>query len=177
MRGISCDVLPIPDHAFFEQAVLQRRLGQRLLELARLCPQHLHLVGGGLTCRVAGQPPLAGLQELLRPAVIHALCNTLFAAELGDAGFATQSFQNNADLLFGRILPPRCSADIPHRLLGAVGSHGSCSHRRLLRRYDEPELLLYAISSFCPAGPDGGQSIPSLRQSSAMLASPRNPSR
>src|SRR5271169_3182120 len=84
--------------------------GQRLLELARLCPQRLHLVGGGLTCRVAGQPPLAGLQELLRPAVIHALRDTLFAAKLGDAGFATQSFQDNADLLFGRILPPRCAA-------------------------------------------------------------------
>src|SRR3981081_1060880 len=67
MRDISCDILPIRDHAFFEQAVLQRRLGQRLLELARLCPQSFHLVGGGLTGRVAGETPLARFQELLRP--------------------------------------------------------------------------------------------------------------
>src|SRR3981081_1884064 len=79
MRDISCDILPIRDHAFFEQAVLQRRLGQRLLELARLCPQSFHLVGGGLTGRVAGETPLARFQELLRPAVIHALRNTFFA--------------------------------------------------------------------------------------------------
>src|SRR4030088_636301 len=81
MRDISCDILPIRDHAFFEQAVLQRRLGQRLLELARLCPQSFHLVGGGLTGRGAGETPLPRVQELLLPAVIHALRNAFFAAE------------------------------------------------------------------------------------------------
>ena len=37
----------IRDHALFEQAVVQRRLGQRLLELARLCPQSFHLRNWG----------------------------------------------------------------------------------------------------------------------------------
>ena len=46
MRDISCDVLPIRDHAFFKQAIFQRRLGQCLLQLARLGPKRLHLVGG-----------------------------------------------------------------------------------------------------------------------------------
>jgi hypothetical protein len=110
-----------------------------------------------LRCRVAGQSPLAGLQELLRPAVIHALCDSLLAAELGDAGLAAQSFQHNADLLFG-LLPPCRSADVTDCLLGANGSHGSCSHRDLLRRYDEPELLPHAIRSICPVSPDGGHS-------------------
>lgn len=39
-------------------------------------------------------------------------------AQRGDAFLATQSLQNNADLLFGRILLARLTADIPNRLLG-----------------------------------------------------------
>src|SRR5436309_8125517 len=103
---ISCDILPIREHAFFKQAVLQRRFGQRLLQLARLGPQRFDLVGRRLARRIAGEPALAGLQELLRPAVIHALRNALLATELGDTGLAAQPFKNNADLLFCRILPP-----------------------------------------------------------------------
>src|SRR5215203_6725800 len=77
---------PHPRSRFFKQAVFQRCLGQRLLQLACLGPQRLHLVGSGLARCIAGEPALAGLQELLRPAVIHALRNPLFATELGDAG-------------------------------------------------------------------------------------------
>jgi hypothetical protein len=53
------------------------------------------------------------------------------------------------------ILPPGRPANVPYRLLGAVSSYGSCPHRCLLRRKDKPDLLPYAISSFCPVGPDG----------------------
>src|SRR3954452_24546345 len=88
---------PHRDHAFFEQAVLQRRLGECLLELTRLDAQRLHLVRGGIARRVAGEPTLAGFQEFLRPAVIHALRDALLAAELGNTGLATQPFKNNAD--------------------------------------------------------------------------------
>jgi|SRR5881394_2772358 len=73
MPDISCDILPIREHAFFKQAVLQRRFGQRLLQLARLGPQRFDLVGRRLARRIAGEPALAGLQELLRPAV-YMLC-------------------------------------------------------------------------------------------------------
>jgi hypothetical protein len=38
------DVLPIRDHAFFEQAVLERGFGERLLELARLGSKRPDLV-------------------------------------------------------------------------------------------------------------------------------------
>ena len=48
--------------------------------------------------RVTRQTALAGLQELLGPSVIKALGNTLAAAKLGDAGFAAQAVQNDADL-------------------------------------------------------------------------------
>jgi hypothetical protein len=60
-------------HTFFEQVVFQPCLGQCLLQLPRLGTQRLDLVRRCLARRVARQPLLAGLQELLRPAVIHAL--------------------------------------------------------------------------------------------------------
>jgi hypothetical protein len=97
----------------------------------------------------ADQPALASLQELR---------DTLLAAEFGNAGFASQPFKDDADLLLGRTLPAGCSADVSDRLLGAVGACGSCSHRCLLRLNDEPDPLLYSISSICPVGPDGGHS-------------------
>jgi hypothetical protein len=65
MPDTSCDILPIREHAFFKQAVLQRRFGQRLLQLTRLGPQRLDLVGGSLARCIAGEPALAGFQELL----------------------------------------------------------------------------------------------------------------
>ena len=52
---------------------------------ARAWREVLDLVGGRRTRRVAGQAPLAGFQELLRPAVVQALGDALAAAQLGDA--------------------------------------------------------------------------------------------
>src|SRR6185437_12468015 len=65
----------------------------------------LHLAGGRGAGRVARQPALAGIEELLRPAVIHRGSDTLAAAELGDILLAAQSLQHDADFLFRRILP------------------------------------------------------------------------
>src|SRR6266446_5154318 len=73
MRNTSSSVLPIPENAFFEQAVFDQDLSQGLLELARLSPELLDLVRGRLTRRVAGEPFLARLQELLRPTVVQVL--------------------------------------------------------------------------------------------------------
>ena len=70
MRDISFLVSPIPDHAFFEQPVLQHLLGQRLPEVARLGTQCAFTsLRGRLAGGVAGKALLAGLQELLRPTV------------------------------------------------------------------------------------------------------------
>ena len=41
--------------------------------------------------RVAGEPALAGLQELLRPTVIHALGDAFAPAQLGDDVLAAQA--------------------------------------------------------------------------------------
>src|SRR3954464_9524196 len=70
MRGISCRLSPIPDHAFFEQTVLKGQVGHDLLQGGGLPTQVLHLVRGGGPRRVASETLLAGLQELLRPAVV-----------------------------------------------------------------------------------------------------------
>ena len=79
------------------------------------------------------------------------------AAELRDARLAAQSFEDNADLLFGGILPSRRARRISRTgLLGAVGSGGSCPHRRLLGVTMSPNLP-YSISPNSPVGPDGGR--------------------
>src|SRR6185503_15432226 len=106
MRRASFAVLPIRDHAFFEQAVLERGFCQRLLELARLGSQRLDLVRSGLARGIASEPLLAGLQELLGPAIIEVLSDAFLAAQLGDAVLAAQPVQNDADLLLGGELSP-----------------------------------------------------------------------
>ena len=53
----------------------------------------------------------AGLQELLGPAVIETLGDTLVAAQLGDAVLAAQALQDYTDLLFCRK-SPTCRATV-----------------------------------------------------------------
>jgi hypothetical protein len=158
MRDTSFAVLPIRDHAFFEQAVLEGDLGQCLLELAGFGTQRLDLIGRRLTSGVAGKPLLASLKELLGPAVIKILGDALLAAELGDAVLTAQAFEHDADLLLSGELPSGGSADVPDCLLRTLRSLlVSLSHRVPPRGYDEPQTLSYAISSNCPVGPDGKQ--------------------
>src|SRR3954454_18072447 len=93
---------PQPRSCFFEQAVLQREVGHSLLQGAGLAPQRLDLVRGGGPGGVAGQAPLADLQELLGPAVVHGGGDALAPAQLGDAVLAPQALQHDADLLLRR---------------------------------------------------------------------------
>src|SRR5690349_2626120 len=80
MRGISFVVAPIRDHAFFEQTVLQRQIGNRLFQGTGLTAQLLNFTGRRSTSRVASQPPFAGFQEFLRPGVVEALGYPFLAA-------------------------------------------------------------------------------------------------
>jgi hypothetical protein len=134
MRGISFAVLPIRDHAFFEQTVLEGDLGQRLLELAGFGAERLDLIGRRLSRGVTGKPLLAGFEELLGPTVVEVLGDALFPAELGDAVLAAQAIEDDADLLLGREVPPGGSPDVPDGL------------RRALRR------LLVSLSRRVPPG-------------------------
>ena len=87
-------------HTFFEQSVFACEIGHDLLQRLCFAAEILHLVGGrGASC-VAGESPLAGLKELLRPAVLHRRGKALAPAEFGDALLPAQPFQYDADLLF-----------------------------------------------------------------------------
>src|SRR6478735_6659018 len=100
MQDTSCLVLPIPAHAFFKQAVLQGEIGHDLLQGSCLSTKVLHLAGRRGAGRVARQPALAGLQELLRPAVIHRGGDTFAAAKRRAA------------------LPARCESSLPQSTAG-----------------------------------------------------------
>ena len=58
MRGASCLVCPIPDHVFFEQPQFECLLGDNLLQVLRLAPELLDLIGCRGPRRVAGEPRL-----------------------------------------------------------------------------------------------------------------------
>ena len=100
--------------------LLERQVGDALLQLTGLPPQILDLIGGGGTSRFTGKPAFAGLHELLGPDVIQALGNAFLAALLGNAVVTPQAVQNDPDLVFDREVPPRCTADILHHLLSRL---------------------------------------------------------
>src|SRR5690554_1603978 len=85
MPDISCVVVPIRNHAFFEQTVLEGQVGHAFLQITRLRPQVLYFIAGCSAGRVTGQPTFAGFHELLRPGVIQALRYALPAAQLSNA--------------------------------------------------------------------------------------------
>ena len=110
--------------------------------------ERLDFIGGRLACGVTGEPLLAGFEKLFRPSVVEVLGDAFFPAELGDAVLATQAFEDDADLLLGREVPPSGSPNVPDGFLRALRSLlVALSHRVPPRGYDEPETLSYAISS------------------------------
>src|SRR5262245_2786881 len=119
-----------------------------------------------LTRRVAGEPFLARLQELLRPTVVQVLIDPFLAAQLSNAVLAAQAFQHDADLLFSGMMPACGSANIPDCLFSALRyALARLSHRCSLTGYDEPAILSDAISSFCPTSADGLQPVAETRRS------------
>jgi hypothetical protein len=133
---------PIPAHAFFQQTVLEGEIGDSLLQGARLAAQLLHFIRGRGARRVARQAPLAGLQELLRPAVVLRRGDALTPAQLRDAVLAAQTIQHDPDLLLGRKMPPRLTPDVLQNLFRCfLLQPRFLSHLRSLLSYDEPEFL------------------------------------
>src|SRR5262249_47810798 len=133
MRRASCLVSPIPDHAFFEQSQFEGLLGDNFLEVLRFAPKLLDLVGRRRTSGVSGKPALAGLEELLRPGVIHALGDAFAPAKLGDRGFAAKAIEHNADLLFRPMVLPSCASDVADNAFRRRGRGlGFLSHLRSL---------------------------------------------
>src|SRR6185436_5331042 len=70
--------LPHPRSCFFfEHTALEGQLGHDLLQRVGLATQILDLVRSGGPGRIARQPLLARLEEVLRPAVIQVLDDSL----------------------------------------------------------------------------------------------------
>src|SRR5512141_2152035 len=90
----------------------QTRSGLDLLQLQGLALEILDLAARCGPRGVARKPSLARFEELFGPAVIQALGNAFAPAQLGDRVLAAQAVQNDADLLFGRELTPRGTADV-----------------------------------------------------------------
>ena len=63
MMNISCVAFPIPEHAFFEQPILQHLLGERFFKLTGLAAQVFDLSRVGFPLCIAGQALLACLKE------------------------------------------------------------------------------------------------------------------
>src|SRR6056297_2749580 len=72
--------LPIPEHAFFKQPVLEGEVGNRLLKSRSLGTQLLHLGAGRLTRGITRKALLPGLQKLFRPGIIKAGGNSFAPA-------------------------------------------------------------------------------------------------
>jgi hypothetical protein len=81
MQRTSFAVLPIREHAFFEQTVLEGNLGEGLLELAGFAAELPDLVGRCLSGGVTGEPLLASFEELLGPSVVEVLGDSFVDAK------------------------------------------------------------------------------------------------
>ncbi len=73
---------------FFKQTVLQRQFGDNFLKRYRLPAQPFDLIRHRLVSSIAGQALLAGLEELLRLAVIPVRVDAFLTTRLGDASLA-----------------------------------------------------------------------------------------
>ncbi len=108
---------PAPFMLFLSRRFSRVRSATTLLQFGGFTAKVFHLTGRGGAGRVTRQAAFAGLQELLRPTVIHRGGNAFAAAQLGDVLLAAQSLQHNADFLLRRVLPTRPAAECPSVLV------------------------------------------------------------
>ena len=104
MRDISFFVVPIRDHAFFEQAVLKGQLSQTLFQLSRFRTQGFNFRAIGLAGNIPREPLLTGFKEVIGPFIVKALGDTFLSADLGYTLFTAKTVQDNPNLLFGTVL-------------------------------------------------------------------------
>ncbi len=78
----------MPRQTFFENTVVERDLGNDLLQLAVLGPEILDFIARRFTNRVACQLLLAGFEEVLAPAVIQVRHDP---ALVHDSGYGSSS--------------------------------------------------------------------------------------
>jgi hypothetical protein len=99
----------------FLHAVLERDLGDDLLQLSVLAAQVFDFVTGGFPGRVASQLLLARFEKVLAPALVEVRGDAFSTAQVGDTLLASESFEHDADLLFRGKLPSASPTDLSHR--------------------------------------------------------------
>src|SRR6202021_941716 len=133
--------------------------GHGLLQGGGLTTKVLPLAGRRGAGRVARHPALAGLKELLGPAVIHRGGDAFPATKLRDVLLAAQSFQHNADLLFSRVLPTRLTPNVlQHLFCRRFIRSGFLFHLRSLRlrwTRNPPFVKTLSLSQGCRRGTGG----------------------
>ena len=80
--------------------------------ISSFTPQRGDFARIGLPDDIAGQTLLARLHEVLGPLVVQTLGNAFAPTQLGDAVFAAQSVQYNADLFLRAVLLTRIAFDV-----------------------------------------------------------------
>jgi hypothetical protein len=133
-------------HTFFQQTQFQHLLSDHLLQGPRLTAKVRHLAACRRARRIARQPAFAGLQELLRPAVIKAFGNTFPPAQFGSAG-----------PLAGH--PARCGSS--PRLNTACALRAGCSSPDV---WTMNGLAWISLSSPSPQGDDEPEILSSSRR-------------
>jgi len=73
-----------------------------------------------MTRRITGQSLLASFQELLRPIVIEALGDPFAPTQRSNALLTAQAGQDNADLLFRRIMFACLATDTPDQAISGI---------------------------------------------------------
>src|SRR5215471_6898657 len=107
------------------------------------CASRRSSLTSSVVAALAVSPPLAGLEEFLRPAVIEAFGDPLAPAQFGNAVFAAKSIEYDPNLILSRIVFARRSPNLSDDLFGRrLRCPGFLSHLRSLIGYDEPEILL-----------------------------------
>jgi hypothetical protein len=148
---------PQPRSCFFKQPQPERLFGGDHFEGTCLVAKHLDLVGGGGAGRVASQAALAGFKEFLGPSLVKALGDGLVAAQGRDALLAAQPFEDDADLVLGRVVLTGVTANVTHYIFGGRlggGGGGFLAHLHSPGGYDEPEILRYSTTPFRLMGAD-----------------------
>jgi len=107
----------MPEHAFFEQPVLQHRFGKGFLELSGFLAQPADVATAGLALSIPGQPLFPRFQKLLAPAVLQILVQALTAAPFSDTALTAQVCQHNPNLLLRAELPASGPFDVSDQFI------------------------------------------------------------
>jgi len=100
--------------------VLERDLGDDLLQLAVLASQILDFVAGRFAHSVSRKLLLPRLEKVLAPSVVEVRGDAFSPTQIRDALLASKPFEYDPNLLFGRELPSAPPTDLSYRCFSGL---------------------------------------------------------